>query len=58
MQSVFDDTGIDKRVVNHSGRVYCWSNLYNAGFEEQEVMKRRGHISSAVRTCKRASEEK
>ncbi|XP_062572924.1 zinc finger MYM-type protein 2-like [Saccostrea cucullata] len=58
MQSMFDDAGIDKKVVNHSGRVYCCSTLYNAGFEEQEVMKRSGHRSSAVRTYKRASEEK
>lgn len=58
MQSIFDDTGKDKRVVNHSGRLFCWSNLYNAGFEEQEVMKRSGLRSSAVRTYKRASEEK
>lgn len=52
------DAGIDKKVVNHSGRVYCCSTLYNAWFEEQEVMKRSGHRSSTVRTYKRASAEK
>lgn len=36
---MFDDAGIDKKVVNHTGRVYCCFTLYNAGFEEQEVMK-------------------
>lgn len=58
MQSMFDDTVIEKTVVNHSGRVYCCSTSYNAGFEEQEVMKRSGHRRSAVRTYKRASDEK
>lgn len=42
-QSMFDDAGIDKKVVNHSGRVYCCSTFYNAGFEGQGVMKRSGH---------------
>lgn len=55
---MFDDAGIDKKVVNHSGRVYCCSTSYNRGFEEQEVVKRSGHRSSVVRTYKRASEEK
>lgn len=58
MQSMLIDAGIDKKVVNHSGRVYCCSTLYNAWFEEQEVMKRSGHRSSTVRTYKRASAEK
>ena len=58
MQSMFDDAGLDKKVVNHSGRVYCCSTLYNSGFEEQEVMQRSGHRSTAVRTYKRPSEEK
>lgn len=58
MQSMFNDAGIDKKVVNHSGRVYCCSTLYNAWFEEQDVMKRSGHRSSTVRTYKRASAEK
>jgi hypothetical protein len=39
---MFDDAGIDKKVVNHSERVYCCSTLYNAGFEEQEAMGRSG----------------
>jgi hypothetical protein len=56
-QSMFDDAGIDKKVVNHSGRVYCCS-LYNAEFEEQEVIRRCGQRSTAVRTYKRASEQK
>ncbi|XP_078331179.1 zinc finger MYM-type protein 3-like [Crassostrea virginica] len=42
----------------HSGRVYCSSTLYNSCFEEQEVMQRSGHRSTAVRTYKRPSEEK
>ena len=58
LQSMFDDAGIDRKVKNHSGRVYSCSTLYNAGFEEQEVMMRSGHRSSAVRTYKRPSETK
>ena len=56
--SMFDDAGLNKKVVNHSGRVYCCSTLYNSGFEEQDVMQRSGHRSTAVRTYKRPSEEK
>ena len=58
LQSMFDDAGIDRKVKNHSGRVYSCSTLYNAGFEEQEVMMRSGHRNSAVRTYKRPSETK
>ena len=58
MQSMFDDAGLNKKVVNHSGRIYCCSTLYNSGFEEQEVMQRSGHRSTAVRTYNRPSEEK
>lgn len=58
MQSMFDAAGIDKKVDNHSGRVYSCSTSYNRGFEEQDVVKISGYRSSAVRTYKRASEEK
>ena len=58
MESMFDDAGLNKKIANHSGRIYCCSTLYNSGFEAQEVMQRSGHRSTAVRTCKRPSEEK
>lgn len=58
MQSMFDAAGIDKKVANHSGRVYSCSTSYNRGFEEQDVVKISGYRCSAVRTYKRASEEK
>jgi len=58
LQNMFNDANIDRKVVNHSGRVYCCSTLYNSGFEEQEVMQRSGHKSTAVRNYKRPSESK
>ena len=58
MQSMFDDAGLSKKGVDHSGRVYWCSTLYNSGFEEQELMQRSCHRSTAVRTYKRPSEEK
>ena len=58
MQSMFGDAGLNKKVVNHSGRIYCCSTEYNSGFEEQEVMQHSGHRNTAVRTYKRPSEEK
>ena len=58
MQSMFDDAGLSKKGVDHSGRVYWCSTLYNSGFEQQELMQRSCHRSTAVRTYKRPSEEK
>lgn len=46
------------KVGIYSGRVCCCWILYNAGFEEQTVIKRSVHWGSAVRSYKRASEEK
>ena len=58
MQSMFDDGGLNKNVLCHSGMVYCCSTVYNSGFEEQGVMQHSGQRSSALRTRKRNSEER
>ena len=44
------------RFTNHSGKVTCATQLYESGtFDEQTIMSRTGHRSTAVRTYKRAS---
>ncbi|XP_062593284.1 uncharacterized protein LOC134254776 [Saccostrea cucullata] len=42
---------------NHSGKRTCATTLFQSGFEEQQIMERTGHRSSAVRTYKRQSEQ-
>ena len=44
------------RFDNHSGKVTCATQLYESGrFDEQTIMSRTRHRSTAVRTYKRAS---
>ena len=44
-----------RNITGHSGKVTCCTQLYSAGFDEQSIMKRSGHRSSAVRLYKRPS---
>ena len=45
-----------KRFTNHSGKVTCATQLYESGtFDEQTIMSRTGHRSTAVRAYKRPS---
>ena len=45
-----------RRFSNHSGRVTCATRLYESGnFDEQMIMSRTGHQSTAVRWYKRPS---
>ena len=45
-----------RRFTNHSGKVTCATQLYESGqFDEQTIMARTGHRSSAVRAYKRPS---
>lgn len=58
--SMFQKAGIStegRTITGHSGKVTCCTRLYEAGFNEQEIMHRSGHRSSAVRLYKRPSEE-
>ncbi|CAH1242695.1 Hypp6952 [Branchiostoma lanceolatum] len=44
-----------RNLTNHSGKVTCAAQMFAAGFDEQTIMSRTGHKSSAVRTYKRQS---
>ena len=45
-----------RRFTNHSGKVTCATTLYESGqFDEQVIISRKGHRSTAVRKYKRAS---
>ena len=47
----------ERRFTNHSGKVTCATTLYESGqFDEQAIMSRTGHRSTAVRKYKRASD--
>ena len=44
------------RFTNHSGKVTCVTRLFQTGtFDEQTIMSRTGHRSTAVRSYKRSS---
>ena len=46
----------ERRFTNHSGKVTCATRLYERGnFDEQMIMSRTGHRSTAVRSYKRPS---
>ena len=45
-----------RRFINHSGKVTCATRLFQTGtFDEQTIMSRTGHRSTAVRSYKRSS---
>ncbi|XP_066290479.1 zinc finger MYM-type protein 2-like [Branchiostoma lanceolatum] len=45
-----------RNITNHSGKVTCATQMFAAGFDEQTIMARTGHRSSAVRAYKRPSD--
>ncbi|CAH1242304.1 QRICH2 [Branchiostoma lanceolatum] len=45
-----------RNITNHSGKATCATQIFAAGFDEQTIMARTGHISSAVRAYKRPSD--
>lgn len=49
--------GFHGNFSNHSGKRTCATNLFQSGIEEQLVMSRTGHRSTAVRNYKRPSQE-
>jgi len=47
--------GLEGTYTNHSGKVTQATSLYQKGFDEQAIMARTGHRSTAVRAYKRPS---
>lgn len=59
MKDMFAEAGIDtagRNIRNHSGKVTLCTSLYAQNFDEQAIMSRSGHRSTAVRDYKRPSE--
>ncbi|XP_019637242.1 PREDICTED: zinc finger MYM-type protein 2-like [Branchiostoma belcheri] len=58
MKTMFEKAGINlqgRNISNHSGKVTCATQMWEAGFDEQTIMGRTGHRSNAVRAYKRPS---
>ena len=54
-------SGLDvgsRKITNHSGRVTCATQLYNAGFDNKAVTSRSYHRSNAVESYKRILQPK
>ncbi|CAG2224947.1 unnamed protein product [Mytilus edulis] len=49
--------GLTGNYTNHSGKRTCATALYKAGLDEQTIMDRTGHRSSAVRAYKSKTDE-
>lgn len=57
---MFKEAGIDtsgRHITGHSGKATCCTELFSAGFAEETVVKRSGHLSTAVRGYNRSSFE-
>ncbi|WAR16133.1 LOW QUALITY PROTEIN: hypothetical protein MAR_030727, partial [Mya arenaria] len=58
IKSMFQEAGIStkcRNIRNHSGKVTLFIRLYKDSFDEQAIMSRSGHRSTAVRDYKRTS---
>lgn len=58
MKTMFEEAKIDlsdRNIRNHSGKVTLCTNMYAQGLDEQAIMSRSGHRSTAVRDYKRPS---
>lgn len=55
--SLAKEVGIEGKVTNHSLRATAATRLYHSKLDEQLVMERTGHRSSAVREYKRTSND-
>ena len=57
MKEICFEAGLKIQATNHSLRATCATRLYQAGVDEQQIMERTGHKSTAgVRTYKRTSD--
>jgi hypothetical protein len=57
IKNMCQQAGLVGNFSNHSGKRTCATSLYQAGFDEQAIMGRTGHRSTAVRAYKRPSNE-
>lgn len=57
MKDICKKGNLSGNFTNHSGKRTCATQLYRAGIEEQEIMGRTGHRSTAVRSYKTASDQ-
>lgn len=55
MKEMCTVAGLEGTYTNHSGKVTQATSLYQKGFDEQAIMARTGHRSTAVRAYKRPS---
>ena len=55
--NLFKSTGIDGYYTNHSLKATAATHLFEAGVDEQLIMQRTGHSSTAVRPYKRIGEK-
>lgn len=58
MKTIAEKSGLEGNFTNHSGKRTCATQLYLAGIDEQEIMKRTGHRSEkGVRQYKESSND-
>lgn len=57
MKEICQKASLTGNYTNHSGKRTCATALYNAGLDEQTIMDRTGHRSTAVRTYKTKTDE-
>ena len=57
MRELCEKGGLIGNFTNHSGKRTCATALYQAGIDEQEIMERTGHRSTAVRVYKTSNSE-
>ncbi|CAG2236653.1 unnamed protein product [Mytilus edulis] len=57
MKEMCQKAGLTGNYTNHSGKRTCATALYKAGLDEQTIMDRTGHRSSAVRAYKSKTDE-
>ncbi|CAC5384606.1 unnamed protein product [Mytilus coruscus] len=58
MKEMCGKAGLKGNFTNHSGKRSCATSLYKAGLDEQSIMDRTGHRSTAVRAYKTKTNEK
>ena len=57
MKEMCQKAGLVGSYTNHSGKRTCATSLYKAGLDEQSIMDRTGHRSTAVRGYKSKTDE-
>lgn len=57
MKEMCQKAGLVGNDINHSGKRSCATSLYKAGLDEQSIMDRTGHRSTAIRGYKSKTDE-